>query len=52
MKNAFSGPDTDSKISKYKDIFERIRRGLTELGVVEIETRLDDIGVYLDRFSI
>jgi hypothetical protein len=45
VKNAFSGSDTDSKVSKYKDVFEMIRRGLTELGVVEIETRLDDIGV-------
>jgi hypothetical protein len=45
VKNAFSGSDTDSKISNYQDTFEIIRRGLTELGVVEIETRLDDIGV-------
>jgi hypothetical protein len=45
VKNAFSGSDTDSKISKYRDIFETIQRGLTELSVVEIETRLDDIGV-------
>jgi hypothetical protein len=45
VKNAFSGSDTDSKISKYRDIFEKIRRGLMELGVVEIETRLDNIGV-------
>jgi hypothetical protein len=45
VKNAFPGSDTDSKISKYKDTFEIIRRGLTDLGVVEIEIRLDDIGV-------